>query len=92
MNTSNLNEMFADYLTLPEDMTGAHWYRGHGGMHYSANGENCDPNTWDGGGYSAERVREYVERSGYAFVRMEDMGESWEAYFSLDMQINPEDY
>lgn len=76
----------------PDDCTRAFWYRKWGGFYYSENDEHYrNPDNWDGGGYSSERVRQYVERGKWVIVTLDDdCGGQFQAIFSLDKELKDE--
>lgn len=86
-------ELFEMDRWAPYDQTRSYWYRADGEFYYSENDDLANPEKWDGGGYSSERVREYVERGSWVLVTLDDSsGGQFQAIFSLDKQIDPEDF
>lgn len=82
-------DLFEDNVWKPEDNTDCFWYRKYGGFYYSLNGEDStDPEQWCEGGYSSERVRQYVEKGDYVLVTLGDCsGWRYQAIFSKDKEI-----
>lgn len=85
-------ELFDTYRWAPTDNTRAYWYRQGGEFHYSENDEFYrDPDLWDGGGYSSERVRQYVKRGNWVIVTLDDCsGGQYQAIFALDKELKDE--
>jgi len=93
MNYFELVDLFSTEINTPQDCTEAYWYKYEDNLHYSANGDGPDPDTWTGGGYSSDRATNYFERVDYAIVTLDDgCGGEYQAFFALDKQIDPEDY
>lgn len=82
-------ELFDKDRWAPYDQTRSFWYREWGSFYYSENDEHHrDPDLWDGGGYSAESVRQYVERGKWVIVTLDnDYGSQFQAIFSMDKEL-----
>lgn len=84
-------ELFQEDRWAPYDQTRSYWYQAHGGFHYSENDDVADPNYWNGGGYSSERVRQYVEKGDYVLVTLDDCsGGQYQAIFSKSKELDDE--
>lgn len=84
-------ELFQEDRWAPYDNTRSYWYRRFGEFHYSENDEVADPDEWDGGGYSSERVRSFVEKGDYILITADDdCGGHFQAIFKKDMEIKIE--
>jgi hypothetical protein len=57
-------------------------------MSWSEEGDSENPEEWEGGGYSTERVRCKVVRDGYILVDMDDdCGGQYQAIFDLSKKV-----
>lgn len=84
-------ELFKEERWAPYDQTRSYWYRKHGEFHYSENDDVSDPDEWDGGGYSSERLRSFVEKDGYILVTADNCsGGQYQAIFKKDMELSDE--
>ena len=83
-------ELFENDRWAPCDQTRSYWYRNEWGeFHYSENGEqHRSPDEWNGGGYSSDRVRSYVERGDWVIVDLDDhSGGQFQAIFTQSMRV-----
>lgn len=81
-------ELFQEERWAPEDNTRAYWYEKWGEFFYSENDDIADPDEWDGGGYSSERVRSRVVKGDYLLVDLDDScGGKFQAIFSLNKEL-----
>lgn len=82
-------ELFDTDRWAPNDQTRSFWYRKWGNFYYSENDERSrDPDNWDGGGYSSERIRQYVERGKWLIVTLDDCsGTEYQAIFTRDKEL-----
>lgn len=84
-------ELFENDRWYPYDQTRSYWYRAHGEFRYSENDDKPDVEDWVGGGYSSERVRQYVEKGNYVLVTLDDCsGGQYQAIFSKDKELDDE--
>lgn len=84
-------ELFQEDRWAPYDQTRSYWYEKWGEFHYSENDDVSDPDEWDGGGYSSDRVRERFVKDKYLLVSLDDgCGGQFQAIFSLDKEIKDE--
>lgn len=83
--------LFEEDRWAPYDQTKSYWYEKWGGFYYSENDDVSDPEEWDGGGYSSDRVRSRVVKGKYLLVDLDDCsGGQYQAIFSLDKEIKDE--
>lgn len=81
-------ELFQEDRWAPADQTRSYWYEKWGEFFYSENDDVSDPEEWDGGGYSSERVHSRVVKGGYLLVDLDDScGGQFQAIFSLDKEL-----
>ena len=81
-------ELFQEDRWAPADKTRSYWYEKWGEFFYSENDDVADPDEWNGGGYSSERVLSRVEKGGYLLVDLDDScGGQFQAIFSLDKEL-----
>lgn len=84
-------ELFQEDRWAPYDQTRSYWYEKWGGFHYSENDDVSDPDEWDGGGYSSDRIRERFVKDKYLLVSLDgSCGGQYQAIFSLDREIKDE--
>jgi hypothetical protein len=84
-------ELFQEDRWAPYDQTRSFWYEAAGSFYYSENDEASDPEEWDGGGYSSERVRCRVIKGDFILVTLDDdCGGQFQAIFSLDKELKDE--
>lgn len=80
--------LFENERWAPQDNTRAYWYEKWGSFYYSENDDVADPEEWDGGGYSSERVRDHIVKDKYLLVELDDCyGGQYQAIFSLDKEL-----
>lgn len=80
--------LFEEERWAPQDNTRAYWYEKWGSFYYSENDDVSDPEEWDGGGYSSERVRNRAVKGKYLLVDLEDgCGGEFQAIFSIDKEL-----
>lgn len=85
-------EVFQEDRWAPYDQTRSYWYRRYGEFYYSENDDVKNPDEWDGGGYSSERVRQFIEKDGYILVTMDDdCGGQLQAIFKADMEVTEDE-
>jgi hypothetical protein len=81
-------ELFQEDRWAPYDQTRSYWYRKYGEFCYSENDDVSDPEEWDGGGYSSERVREFIEKGEYVLITLDDCsGGQYQAIFKKTMEV-----
>lgn len=81
-------ELFQEDRWAPYDQTRSYWYEAFGEFFYSENDDVADPDEWEGGGYSSERVRSRIVRGNYLLVDLDDCsGGQYQAIFSLDKEL-----
>lgn len=81
-------ELFQEDRWAPYDQTRSYWYEKWGSFHYGENDEPSDPDEWDGGGYSSDRVRERIVKGEYLLITADDdCGGQFQAIFKIDMEI-----
>lgn len=85
-------EVFQEDRWAPYDQTRSYWYRQFGEFHYGENDDVENPEEWDGGGYSSERVRQFIEKDGYILVTLDnDCGGQYQAIFKADMEVTEDE-
>lgn len=86
---TDIYKLFAEDMWKPSDYTDCFWYEHTWGISWSEGGEESqDPDEWEGGGYSSDRVRYKVVRDGYMIVDMhDDCGGQYQAIFSLSKKL-----
>lgn len=84
-----------DKIWEPTDYTSCFWYTKSWGFRWSeVYEESHNPDEWEDS-YSTERVRSWDESpcKKYVLVTMDDdCGGQYQAMFSTDKEISPEDY
>lgn len=82
-------ELFDTDRWRPDDQTRSFWYRQGGEFHFSENDEfSRNPDNWEGGGYSSERVRQYIERGDWVIVTLDDdSGGQYQAIFTRNKEL-----
>lgn len=84
-------ELFHEDRWAPYDQTRSYWYEKWDSFYYSENDDVADPDEWDGGGYSSERVRSRVVKGKYLLVDLDDCyGGQYQAIFSMDKELKDE--
>lgn len=81
-------ELFEEDIWQPTDNTRAYWYEKWGSLYFSENDDVSDPEEWDSGGYSSERIYNRNIKGKYILVTLDDSyGGMYQAIFSLDKEL-----
>lgn len=85
---TDIYKLFEEETWKPEDYTDRFWYKDTWGIYWSEEDDEQDPEEWEDGGYSSDRVRGKVERNGYMIVVLDDdCGGQYQAIFDLNKQV-----